>query len=99
MRQPIKNITVAISDTAYREARVWAAAHDTSISCIVQFLLGVIPRIPPWILRDLNDNIPLPRSRNSPASSTKSPGASPHPIPQPSPSKEDRPEAYLSNSG
>jgi hypothetical protein len=35
----MKNITVAISDHIHREARVWAARHDTSVSAVVAFLL------------------------------------------------------------
>lgn len=99
MRQSMRNITVAISDTSYREARIWAASHDTSISAIVQFLLEVLSRIPPWILIDLHENVPLPRSRISTDASTKSPDATEHQNPQSAPSKEDRPEAELSISG
>lgn len=38
-----RNITVAVSDSAYRSARHWAAKHDTSISAIVE---GCIERLP-----------------------------------------------------
>jgi hypothetical protein len=35
----MKNITVKITDSAYKDARIWASAHDTSISAIVQYCL------------------------------------------------------------
>lgn len=38
-----RNITVAVSDSAYRSSRHWAAKHDTSISAIVE---GCIERLP-----------------------------------------------------
>ena len=39
----MKNITVAISDEAYRQARVWAAERDVSLSRIVAYLLETLP--------------------------------------------------------
>jgi hypothetical protein len=41
----MKNITVAVSDKSYRQARVWAAARDTSLSKIVQYLIETLPNI------------------------------------------------------
>jgi hypothetical protein len=41
----MKNITVCVSDKAYREARVWAAAHETSLSRVVQYLIATLPNI------------------------------------------------------
>jgi hypothetical protein len=41
----MRNITVTVSDRAYREARVWAAAHDTSLSRVVQYLIQTLPGI------------------------------------------------------
>jgi hypothetical protein len=41
----MKNITVCVSDKAYREARVWAAEHDSSLSRIVQYLIETLPGI------------------------------------------------------
>jgi hypothetical protein len=35
-----KNVTVAISASADRKARIWAASHNTSLSAIVAHLLG-----------------------------------------------------------
>jgi hypothetical protein len=35
----MKKITVGVSDDAYKEARIWAAAHETSVSAIVQYCL------------------------------------------------------------
>lgn len=41
----MKNITVAVSDRAYHDARVWAARRDTSVSKIVQDFLEDLPTI------------------------------------------------------
>lgn len=41
----MRNITVAISDRAYHDARVWAARRDTSISRIVQSFLESLPAL------------------------------------------------------
>jgi hypothetical protein len=41
----MKNITVTVSDQAYRNARVWAAQHDASLSSIVQYLIATLPNI------------------------------------------------------
>lgn len=39
----MKNITVTVSDDCYRQARVWAAKNDTSVSATVQDLLQNLP--------------------------------------------------------
>jgi hypothetical protein len=41
----MKNITVTVSDRAYRQARVWAGQHDSSLSRIVQYLISTLPNI------------------------------------------------------
>jgi hypothetical protein len=41
----MKNITVAVSATTYRDARMWAAMHETSLSKVVAFLLETLPGI------------------------------------------------------
>ncbi len=41
-----KNITVTVSSEAYRQARVWAAQRDTSVSAVVEYLIETLPRIP-----------------------------------------------------
>jgi hypothetical protein len=41
----MKNITVCVTERAYREARVWAAARETSISRVVQYLITTLPNI------------------------------------------------------
>ena len=38
-----KNITVAISERTYYEARVHAAQHQMSVSALTQFLLANLP--------------------------------------------------------
>jgi hypothetical protein len=40
----MRNITVAVSDDSYRQARIWAAKNDTSVSAVVQELLLNLPR-------------------------------------------------------
>jgi hypothetical protein len=34
----MRNITVAVSDDSYRQARIWAAKIDTSVSAVVRDL-------------------------------------------------------------
>jgi hypothetical protein len=41
----MKNITVTINDNTYRQARVWAAKRDTSVSAAVAALLENLPAI------------------------------------------------------
>jgi hypothetical protein len=41
----MKNITVAVTDRAYHDARVWAARRDTSLSKVVQNFLEALPRL------------------------------------------------------
>jgi len=41
----MRNITVTISDQAYRDARVWCAKRDTSVSRVVQTFLEDLPRL------------------------------------------------------
>ncbi len=42
----MKKITVAVHETTYRQARVWAAEHDASLSAVVAYLLETLPGIP-----------------------------------------------------
>ena len=41
----MRNITVSIRDDTYRQARVWAAQRDVSVSAIVQYLLETLPNV------------------------------------------------------
>jgi hypothetical protein len=41
----MRNITVSVSDETYRQARVWAAQRDTSVSAIVKYLLQTLPGV------------------------------------------------------
>ena len=41
----MKNITVCVTERAYREARVWAAERETSLSRVVQYLITTLPGI------------------------------------------------------
>ncbi len=40
------NITVTVSEAAYRAARIWAAENDTSVSAAVQYCIEHLPRLP-----------------------------------------------------
>jgi hypothetical protein len=40
------NITVTVSEASYRQARVWAAIHNTSVSAIVQYCIERLPTLP-----------------------------------------------------
>lgn len=40
------NITLAVSDEVYRAARIWAAAHGTTVSAIVRTVLQNLPAQP-----------------------------------------------------
>ena len=39
----MKNITVAIPEGAWHDARVWAVEHGTSLSQVVAFFLKTLP--------------------------------------------------------
>jgi hypothetical protein len=41
-----KHITVSVDESVYREARLWAARRDTSVSAVVQYLLERLPGLP-----------------------------------------------------
>jgi len=41
----MRNITVTVSDETYRQALVWAASRDTSVSAVVAYLLQTLPAI------------------------------------------------------
>jgi len=41
----MRNITVSVSDETYRQARVWAAQRDSSVSAVVEYLLRTLPSI------------------------------------------------------
>ncbi|MGA7343754.1 MAG: hypothetical protein WBE72_05915 [Terracidiphilus sp.] len=40
------NITVSVSEKAYRAARLWAALNDTSVSAVVQYCIERLPNLP-----------------------------------------------------
>lgn len=42
----MKNVTVAISDTAWHRGRVWAAERNTSLSAVVSYLLQYLTSNP-----------------------------------------------------
>jgi hypothetical protein len=39
------NITVTVSESAYRQARIWAALNATSVSAVVQYCIERLPRL------------------------------------------------------
>ena len=40
----MKNISASVSDKAYKDVRVWAAANSTSVSAAVQAFIENLPR-------------------------------------------------------
>jgi hypothetical protein len=44
----VKNITVAVDEETYRQAKLFAAAHDTSVSALVQKHLQNLRLEDPW---------------------------------------------------
>jgi hypothetical protein len=53
----MRNITVAVGDDSYRQARTWAAKNDTSVSAVVQDLLLNLPRLA-RLVRSFNAGLP-----------------------------------------
>ena len=52
----MRNIAVAVSDDSYRQARIWAAKNDTSVSAVRDLLLSPggrrnVPTPPPPPIR------------------------------------------------
>jgi hypothetical protein len=48
----MRDITVAVSDESYRQARIWTAKNDTSVSVVQEPLLSPgsrrnVPTLPP----------------------------------------------------
>ncbi len=39
-------VTITISESAYREARTWAARHNTSVTAIVQYCINRLTFLP-----------------------------------------------------
>ncbi len=54
--QKTKNVTVAIPERSYYEARIHAARHNMSLSAMVGFLLEHLPLIAPAIGKLLEAN-------------------------------------------
>ena len=65
----MRNITVAVSDDCYRQARIWAAKNDTSVSAVVQDLLLNLPGLA-RVARSFTAG--LPTSAQSPDSHAQS---------------------------
>jgi len=64
----MRNITVAVSNDSYRQARIWGAKNDLSISAIVGELLLNLPRLA-RVVRDYNAD--LYASMSNPGSALK----------------------------
>ena len=43
----MKNITVSVHDETYRQARIWAAENNTSVSAAVEYMVDDLARHPP----------------------------------------------------
>jgi hypothetical protein len=63
-----KNITVCVSESSYRKARVWAVSRNTSLSAAVQFLLENLSAVSQSVrtLLAQNPNFGAPASARSP---------------------------------
>jgi hypothetical protein len=55
----MRNITVAVSDDSYRQARIWAAKNDTSVSAVAQDLLLNLPGLA-RVARTFTAGLPTP---------------------------------------
>jgi hypothetical protein len=55
----MRNITVAVSDDSYRQARIRAAKKDTSVSAVVQDLLLNLPGLA-RVARSFTAGMPTP---------------------------------------
>lgn len=42
----MRNITVSVTDKAYKTARLWAINHNTSISGVLQIFIASLDKIP-----------------------------------------------------
>ena len=62
----MRNITVTINDDVYRQARIWAAEHDTSVSAVVGHLLQTLQNIPRAARRFPAPLPPLPKPTSQP---------------------------------
>ena len=51
----MKNITVTVDDTLYRDARLYAAAHDTTVTALVRDAITVFAQREPAITRGLRE--------------------------------------------
>jgi hypothetical protein len=67
----MRNITVAVSDDSYRQARIWGAKNDLSISAIVGELLLNLPRLA-RVVREYNADLYASMSNPGSASKQKS---------------------------
>jgi len=66
----MKRITVAVHEKTYRQARVWAAENDISLSALVAWLLEMLPGIP-------RDARAFPPARNASTAEPASPSNQP----------------------
>jgi hypothetical protein len=87
----MKNITVAVTDRAYKYARIWAVNHDTSISGIVQIFLeglasiNTVPNVGNKIAHARRVALALDKSADKPAEKSINKPADQSPAPQPNP--------------
>jgi hypothetical protein len=42
----VRNITVCVTPEIYRQARLYAAQHDVTVSAMMAYLLQALPKIP-----------------------------------------------------
>ncbi|MGA8730132.1 MAG: hypothetical protein WB608_15370 [Terracidiphilus sp.] len=75
-----KNITVTVPEQTYRQARVWAAERDTSLSAVVAYLLESLPGIHRAARAFPAGHAPAPNPQTVPGDAA--PGASSAPFPE-----------------
>jgi hypothetical protein len=75
----MRNLTVTVSDEAYRLGRIWAAEHDTTITYVVRELIMTLPgsrraaRAFPDPTTPPTASRPAPQTASQPASPTLPP--------------------------
>src|SRR5580658_4215595 len=100
----MKNITVAVTDRAYKNARIWAVNHDTSISGIVQIFLeglasiNTVPNVGNKIAQARRMALALDKSADKSAEKSINKSAAKFPAPQPNPGGADASASPITSS-
>jgi hypothetical protein len=78
----MKNITVAVPESTYIRARVWAAEHETSVSSVVAYLLYTLPGIKRAAAQFPRRSEKPPTANNQPPTTDDQPVTPPPPPPR-----------------